>query len=140
MDESQAGTSSKVFYTPIIDTSGFWKINSMSAVVNGQVISRDGNSAIADTGTTLCLVDKSLCESIYAQIPGSKFSLLSQGLTTDTTVATPDISSPSAILRRVCPRSLLVLVILTAMGNRDLISCLVIWLLPRLVQGTSLMS
>jgi Eukaryotic aspartyl protease len=60
------------FYTPIIDTSGFWKINSMSAVVAGQVVDRSGNTAIADTGTTLCLVDKSLCEAIYSQIPGAK--------------------------------------------------------------------
>ena len=40
------------FYTPVIDTSGFWKINSQSASVNGTKIDRSGNTAIADTGTS----------------------------------------------------------------------------------------
>jgi len=61
------------FYTPIIDKSGFWKVTSESAVVAGTVVDRTGNTAICDTGTTLCLVDESLCESIYAQIPGATY-------------------------------------------------------------------
>ena len=63
------------FYTPIIDKSGFWKVMSTSASVAGQVIDRAGNTAICDTGTTLCLVDKALCKAIYAQIPGAKYVL-----------------------------------------------------------------
>ena len=39
----------------------------MSAVVGDQTIQRKNNTAICDTGTTLCLVDSSLCKAIYAQ-------------------------------------------------------------------------
>jgi Eukaryotic aspartyl protease len=61
------------FYVPIIDDSGFWKIYSCSVVIDGTAIQRTKNTAIADTGTTLCLVDKATCEAIYAKIPGSKY-------------------------------------------------------------------
>ena len=74
IDTAELGSQTP-FYTPIIDKSGFWKINSASASVNGQKIDRSGNTAIADTGTTLCLVDKALCDAIYAQIPGAKSPL-----------------------------------------------------------------
>ena len=45
----------------------------MSAVVGSKVIKRPGNTAICDTGTTLCLVDSALCKAIYSQIPGAKY-------------------------------------------------------------------
>ena len=55
-------------------------------MVNGKTIQREsqqsgGNSAIADTGTTLALVDDSLCEAIYKTIPGSKYDQSQQGWT-----------------------------------------------------------
>jgi Eukaryotic aspartyl protease len=60
------------FYTPIVDKSGFWKISSVTAVVNGKTINRAGNTSICDTGTTLCLVDSNLCKAIYSGIKGAK--------------------------------------------------------------------
>jgi hypothetical protein len=36
-------------------------------------VDRSGNTAICDTGTTLCLVDASLCKAIYDQIPGATY-------------------------------------------------------------------
>jgi len=61
------------FYTPVVDNSGFWKVNSTSAVVAGKTINRPHNTAICDTGTTLCLVDSALCSAIYGHIKGAKF-------------------------------------------------------------------
>jgi hypothetical protein len=72
IDEADVG-SQTIFYTPIIDNSGFWKIDTVSAVVGGTVIQRAGNTGICDTGTTLCLVDSALCKAVYAQVPGAKY-------------------------------------------------------------------
>jgi len=111
IDTAEAGVQSEIYYTPVIDTSGFWKLNSMSAVVNGQVVERSGNTAIADTGTTLCLVDSALCEAIYKAIPGSKYAILVKYLIKGMTVGTPDGFSLLAILRKSCLLCLLELVI-----------------------------
>ena len=71
--DAEETASAKPVYFPIIDDSGFWKVDSMSAVVGDKVINRKGNTAICDTGTTLCLVDSALCQAIYSQIPGAKY-------------------------------------------------------------------
>ncbi|MCJ1457054.1 hypothetical protein MMC28_007420 [Mycoblastus sanguinarius] len=66
-------------YTPIDNSQGFWMFNSTSAVVAGKTIQRANNTAIADTGTTLCLIDDSTCQAIYDAIPGGKYDSTQQG-------------------------------------------------------------
>lgn len=66
-------------YTPVDSSQGFWMFDSTSAVVAGKTIQRSGNTAIADTGTTLCLVDDSICQAIYDAIPGGKYDSTQQG-------------------------------------------------------------
>lgn len=61
-----------VHYVDIDNSEGFWQFESRSAQVNGRAVGRAGNTAIADTGTTLALVDDKLCEAIYSVIPGAK--------------------------------------------------------------------
>ncbi|KAF2652972.1 aspartic proteinase precursor [Lophiostoma macrostomum CBS 122681] len=68
-------------YTPIDTTQGFWKFESAKAKVGETEIERQGNWAIADTGTSLALVDDGLCEAIYAAIPGAVFDKRNQGWT-----------------------------------------------------------
>jgi hypothetical protein len=68
-------------YVPIDTSKGFWQFDSPSATINGQTIDRPGNTAIADTGTTLALVDDKLCKAIYEAIPGSQFDKKCQGYT-----------------------------------------------------------
>ena len=71
---STAGvTADQIQYTPIDNSQGFWTFASASATINGKTTTRSGNTAIADTGTTLALVEDSLCDAIYAAIPGSTF-------------------------------------------------------------------
>ena len=67
------------YYTPVDNSQGFWMFDSASAAVNGKTIARSGNKAIADTGTTLALVDDATCKAIYAAIPGSKYDSTQQG-------------------------------------------------------------
>lgn len=70
-----------IFYTDVDNTNGLWQFPSTSATVNGQVITRKGNKAIADTGTTLCLVHDNTCKAIYKAIPGAKYDRFQQGYT-----------------------------------------------------------
>lgn len=67
------------YYTPIDKSQGFWTFDSGSAVVGGKTIQRSGNTAIADTGTTLALIDDATCEAIYNAIPGGIYDSAQQG-------------------------------------------------------------
>ena len=70
-----------IWYTPIVHDKlmvhnklvvGFWRFKSESIVINGKSFARTGNTAIADTGTTLALISGDAAEAIYSQIPGAK--------------------------------------------------------------------
>ncbi|MCJ1475177.1 hypothetical protein MMC13_003837 [Lambiella insularis] len=74
------------YYTPVDSSQGFWMFDSASASVNGTAIPRSGNTAIADTGTTLALVDDATCKAIYAAIPGSTYDNTQQGYIFPSTV------------------------------------------------------
>ncbi|KAL8720514.1 MAG: hypothetical protein Q9225_002636 [Loekoesia sp. 1 TL-2023] len=67
------------YYTPIDNSQGFWQFKSTTASINGKKVNRSGNTAIADTGTTLALVDDNLCQAIYDAIPGAKYDDQQQG-------------------------------------------------------------
>lgn len=66
-------------YVGIDTTKGFWQFASPSASINGKIIDRGPNTAIADTGTTLALVSDELCKRIYEVIPDAKFDEKNQG-------------------------------------------------------------
>ncbi|KAF2124324.1 aspergillopepsin A precursor [Dothidotthia symphoricarpi CBS 119687] len=66
-------------YADIDSSQGFWQLQSTSASINGQTVTRSSNTSIMDTGTTLCLVDDTLVEAVYKAIPGSKYDQSSQG-------------------------------------------------------------
>ena len=69
----------QISYTPVDNSQGFWMFNSTSATVNGTTVDQSGNTAIADTGTTLALVADATCKAIYAAIPGSTYDSTQQG-------------------------------------------------------------
>jgi hypothetical protein len=66
-------------YTPIDNSQGFWTFDSASFSVNDSTTTQSGNTAIADTGTTLALVSDAMCKAIYAAIPGAKYDDQQQG-------------------------------------------------------------
>jgi hypothetical protein len=68
-----------IYYTPVDNSQGFWAFDSTSATVNGKTIARAGNTAIADTGTTLALVDDDTCQAIYDAIEGAVYDDENQG-------------------------------------------------------------
>lgn len=69
----------EIAYTPIDNSQGFWMFQSESATVNGTTIDQSGNTAIADTGTTLALVADATCKAIYDAIPGATYDSTQQG-------------------------------------------------------------
>ncbi|KAF3144072.1 hypothetical protein TWF703_009366 [Orbilia oligospora] len=72
--------AANIYYTKINSSAGFWQFSSTSVTVNGKVIKRaKSNVSIADTGTTLALLDDASCYAIYKQIPGAKYSSSYQG-------------------------------------------------------------
>ncbi|KAI9824639.1 MAG: hypothetical protein M1819_000840 [Sarea resinae] len=85
IDKDTVG-SQTVSYTPVDNSQGFWQFASASASVNGKTITRANNTAIADTGTTLALVDDSTCQAIYDAIPGASYDSTQQGWVFPTSV------------------------------------------------------
>ncbi|KAL2001731.1 hypothetical protein VTN02DRAFT_1343 [Thermoascus thermophilus] len=78
-DTVRASGQEEIHYTPVDSSQGFWMFESASATVNGKTLPRSGNRAIADTGTTLALVDDDTCQAIYDAIPGATYDRDVQG-------------------------------------------------------------
>jgi hypothetical protein len=85
-DDTVKKSGEEIFYTTVDNREGFWTFDSTSATVNGKTIAQIGNTAIADTGTTLALVSDETCKAIYAAIPGSIYDESNQGYVFPTTI------------------------------------------------------
>jgi hypothetical protein len=80
IDATKAGVNeSDIVYAPVDSSKGFWMFDSSTAMINGNNLNRPSNTAIADTGTTLCLLDDSTVNAIYQTIPGAKMDQASGG-------------------------------------------------------------
>jgi len=80
-DATVTASGQEVAYAAVDNSQGFWMFDSTSATVNGQTVAQSGNTAIADTGTTLALVSDATCKAIYDAIPGSTYDEANQGYT-----------------------------------------------------------
>lgn len=78
-DATVQASGAEIAYTPVDSSQGFWMFDSTSATVNGTTVDQSGNTAIADTGTTLALVSDATCKAIYDAIPGSTYDQTQQG-------------------------------------------------------------
>jgi hypothetical protein len=75
----QAGLT-EPHWAPVDNSLGFWQFDSAHIRINGEVSNRPRkNTAIADTGTTLCLLDDETVDRIYKEIPGAKYDYSQQG-------------------------------------------------------------
>ena len=84
-------SESDIKYTPIDNSNGFWEFESTSATVNGKAVKVAGNTAIADTGTTLALVSDDVVDAVYKAIPGAQYDSTQQGYVFPTNTATTDL-------------------------------------------------
>jgi hypothetical protein len=80
-----------ILWTDIDNSQGFWMFSSPSYSVAGKSVTVSGNTAIADTGTTLALVSDDVCKALYAQIKGAKYDDSQQGWVFPTTVTVDDL-------------------------------------------------
>lgn len=79
-DTVQASGQEEIYYTPVDNSQGFWAFDSTSATINGKTMAqRTGNKAIADTGSSLTLLDDDTCQAIYNAIPGAIYDTENQG-------------------------------------------------------------
>ena len=74
-----SATGQEVTYTPVNSSQGFWMFDSASYSINGQYTPQPGNTAIADTGTTLMLCSDAFVDAVYNAIPGARYDNQSQG-------------------------------------------------------------
>ena len=88
-------TAAQIQYTPVDNSQGFWQFASGSYAINGKTQTLSGNTAIADTGTTLALVSDAVCKAIYAAIPGAKYDSSQQGYVFPTSTTAEQLPSIS---------------------------------------------
>ncbi|CAK7269644.1 hypothetical protein SEPCBS119000_003673 [Sporothrix epigloea] len=69
----------KIAWTNVDNSNGWWQFPSTSITIAGEKIHLPGNTAIADTGTTLCILSDKACKALYAAIPGAKYDETQQG-------------------------------------------------------------
>ena len=86
-----SASGQEIAWTDIDNSKGFWMFNSASATIGGQKIALSGNTAIADTGTTLALVSDEVCDALYKQIEGATYNEQYQGYLIPTTVKAEDL-------------------------------------------------
>ncbi len=80
---------------PIDSSNGFWQFTSQSiAIGNGQAMAVQGGSgiAIADTGTSLLIVDPAVVQAYWSQVTGAQNSQQEGGVVFPCNSALPDIS------------------------------------------------
>ncbi|KAK3939282.1 acid protease [Diplogelasinospora grovesii] len=75
IDDTRIAGNDYIHYTPLLDDASFWQFNFTGFNVGGDnkwYIS--SWEAIADTGTTLLLLDDGICKMYYAAVPGSVYN------------------------------------------------------------------
>ncbi|OCK87226.1 acid protease [Cenococcum geophilum 1.58] len=78
-------------WVPVNAASGFWEFNSTSFTINGKTQQNPtGSPAIADTGTSLLLVDDAVAQAYYAQVQGAVNDDQAGGFTYPCTATLPD--------------------------------------------------
>lgn len=80
-------------WTPVDAATGFWQFNSTSFAINGKTQQNaNASPAIADTGTSLLLVDDAVATAYYAQVQGATLDQNQGGFTYPCTATLPDLS------------------------------------------------
>ena len=68
-------------YSPVDDSDGFWKFTSSGYAVGDDQLGSTSIDGIADTGTTLLLLDKTIVDEYYEKVSGAKYDQTQGGYT-----------------------------------------------------------
>lgn len=80
-------------WIPVQAASGFWQFPSTKFAIDDKVFDNPvGSDAIADTGTSLLLVDQEVAEAYYSRVQGAELSQQAGGFVYPCDAAMPDIS------------------------------------------------
>ncbi|KAI4725999.1 acid protease [Aureobasidium sp. EXF-10728] len=80
-------------FTPINADSGFWQFDSNCYSVGGQTFNRtNATPAIADTGTSLLLLDPEVVQAYYSKVPSANYDSTTGGYTYDCSEKLPDFA------------------------------------------------
>ncbi|KAK8212062.1 aspartic peptidase domain-containing protein [Phyllosticta capitalensis] len=78
-------------FAPVDAASGFWKVDSKFFTIGGKRVENpQANAAIADTGTSLLLVDDNVARQYYAQVQGARLDQQAGGFTYPCSSKLPD--------------------------------------------------
>ncbi|KAI9667776.1 MAG: hypothetical protein M1821_000595 [Bathelium mastoideum] len=91
--DQTAFTGGQLNWAPVDSSQGFWMIQSNSfAVGNQQMQNPSATPAIADTGTSLLLVDDMVAQAYYSQVPGAQLNQQAGGFTYPCSTTPPNFS------------------------------------------------
>jgi hypothetical protein len=83
----------QMVWTPVKAETGFWQFPSTKFAVGNQTFENaEGSDAIADTGTSLLLVDEAVAETYYSQVQGAQLSQKAGGFVFPCGATLPDMS------------------------------------------------
>ncbi|CCM05547.1 uncharacterized protein FIBRA_07774 [Fibroporia radiculosa] len=85
-------TSHPIVYHHVDNSQGFWEVASTAYTIDRKPNRRAKNTAILDTGTTLCLLHDDVVEDIYHHISGSRYSNSRGGWIYPSNAHIPEIS------------------------------------------------
>ncbi|CAD0089278.1 unnamed protein product [Aureobasidium mustum] len=80
-------------FTPVNAASGFWQFDSNCYSIGGKTFNRtNATPAIADTGTSLLLLDPEVVQAYYNQVPSANYDSTVGGYTYDCSENLPDFA------------------------------------------------
>jgi aspergillopepsin I len=79
-----------IVYTPVDSSNGFWEFTAGGYGVGSGNFEEQQFQAIADTGTTLILVEDSIVEAYYGQVSAASYDSQQGGYTFDCSTELPD--------------------------------------------------
>ncbi|KAF1993689.1 acid protease [Amniculicola lignicola CBS 123094] len=89
----QSKFTGQMAWIPVNATTGFWQFPSTKFAVGGQMMTNTaGSQAIADTGTSLLLVDQNVADSYYAKVQGAQNNAQVGGYIYPCSATLPDMS------------------------------------------------
>ncbi|KAA8907996.1 aspartic endopeptidase Pep1 [Sphaerosporella brunnea] len=94
-------------YVPVDNSQGFWQFTVDGYAVGDGATGGNSFSAIADTGTTLLLLDDNIVSDYYSQISSAQNSNSAGGFVFDCTEDVPDLTLQIGDYAAVVPGSLL---------------------------------
>jgi Eukaryotic aspartyl protease len=95
----------EIAYTPINDGQGFWEFTGTGYAVGDGSFQDASIDAIADTGTTLILIDDNIVSDYYGQVEGAKYDSTQGGYTFACDTTLPDFTLGIGDAQAVVPGS-----------------------------------